>query len=577
MKFSLKLLLWMMIVVALALGFSGYYLVNYVFEMSLAREVGQAQDESSILRFAFETAALSVPAKYGMLPDSTVEEIASNLETGGRGTSRLLRISNEQKKVLYASEGFAADDGLLAQTGENMKSYCVIENGGRYFIHTAISVNALDRILYLEMMKDVSEVFTERAMGFSLYRQVMLVVLVIAMLIMHFISSFMTKPVRLLTRAAKRMAAGDYAYRAKQVSRDELGQLTRDFNKMAKALEKNIERLKEEIEAREEFMGAFAHELKTPLTAIIGYADMLRSHKLDEENSFMSANYIYTEGKRLEAMSFRLLDIFVAGKTEPDLQRIPAETVFEYLKDMFTGARDMAFCFRCEKGEILAEVNLIKTVLVNLIDNACKASEPGGRIEVSGSALDGGYRFAVRDYGIGIPEKEQRKITKAFYMVDKSRARSKNGAGLGLALCVEILKIHHSELRIESRAGEGSCFSFVLPGEAGTASGQTVRRPGPHKRQPGARRMKPIRTAQRSAGGQIQEQPGAQTAGQQAQELLEAQTAGQQAKEPSKAQTAGGQIQDGKQQPAQEEQPTAQQRADGVASLQGERGAKKPE
>ena len=98
---------------AAALGFSGFYLVNYVFETSLNREVGQAMDESSILSFAFETAALNVPMKYNVLPNSTVEEIASNLETGGQGTSRLIRISDEQKTVLYASDGFATDTGLL--------------------------------------------------------------------------------------------------------------------------------------------------------------------------------------------------------------------------------------------------------------------------------------------------------------------------------------------------------------------------------------------------------------------------------------------------------------------------------
>ena len=210
-------------------------------------------------------------------------------------------------------------------------------------------------------------------------------------------------------------------------------------------------------------MGAFAHELKTPLTAIIGYADMLRSHKLDEEKSFLSANYIYTEGKRLEAMSFRLLDIIVTGKNKADMQKILTADIFLYLQEMFAGTREMDFTFTCEPGEVLAEINLIKTVLVNLIDNACKASEPGSSIEIEGRVTEAGYAFSVRDHGIGIPEKEQRKITKAFYMVDKSRARSKNGAGLGLALCAEILKIHHSELQIESRAGEGSCFRFVLP------------------------------------------------------------------------------------------------------------------
>ncbi len=467
MKFSLKILLWMIIVMALALGFSGFYLVNYVFETSLEREVGQALDESSILSFAFETAALSVPSKYSILPDSTVEEIASNLETGGKSSSRLLRISDEQKNVLYVSDGFEADFTLLGQTSETMKAHQVIQTKERYYIHTGTSVNVLGRILYLETMRDVSEVFSERSIGFSLYRRVTLVMLLTGMVIMHLISSFLTKPIRLLTKATKRMAAGDYSYRARQISRDELGQLTRDFNRMAKALKRNIDKLEEEIQAREESMGAFAHELKTPLTAIIGYADMLRSHKLDEEKSFMSANYIYTEGKRLEAMSLRLLDIIVAGKNKPELLLFSARSIFEYLQEMFVGSRNMEFQFQYEEGNMMAEENLIKTVLVNLIDNACKSSEPGSGIEISGFALEKGYRFMVRDHGIGIPEEEKRKITQAFYMVDKSRARSKNGAGLGLALCTEILKIHHSELEIESEVGKGSCFSFILPTDAG--------------------------------------------------------------------------------------------------------------
>lgn len=465
MKFSVKILLWMIIIMALALGFSGYYFVNYVFETSLEREVGQALDESNILSFAFETAALSVPAKYRVMPDSTVEEIASNLEKSGQGSGRLLRISDEEKNPLYASDGFEPGDELLVQTTDSLKTYHIIQSGDKYYINTGTAITALNRVLYLETMRDVSEVFAERTIGFSLYRRVIFIMLIAGTVIMLFISSMLTKPIRLLTKATKRMSDGEYSYRAKQISQDELGQLTSDFNSMAETLEQNIEKLEEEIKAREEFMGDFAHELKTPLTAIIGYADMLRSHKLDEEQSLMSANYIYTEGKRLEAMSFRLLDIIVAGKTEAHLQKLSVDDLFDYLKEMFAGSREMKFSFRydkCDKGTVMAEVNLIKTVLVNLIDNACKASEENGKIEVEGYALDEGYRFAVRDYGIGIPEEEQHKITKAFYMVDKSRARSKNGAGLGLALCVEILKIHNSGLEIESKSGEGSCFSFVL-------------------------------------------------------------------------------------------------------------------
>lgn len=462
MKFSFKLLLWTVIVLALALGISGFYFVNYVFESSMERETNQAMDEGRILRFAFETAALNAPAKYDVLADRTIEEIGRNLENGG---SRLLRISGEQRQVIYESGDFGGDGLLLSQTNEQVNTWQVIRLGESYYVQTCMMANAMDRVLYLETMRDVTGVFRERALGFSVYRRVTALMLAFGTFIMHGIASWLTRPIRLLTRATRRMAEGEYSYRAKKVSEDELGQLTLDFNRMANTLEDNIARLEEELQAREDFVAAFAHELKTPLTAIIGYADMLRSHRLDEEKSFLSANYIYTEGKRLEAMSFRLLEIMVTRHGEPKLQNVNVNPLFQYLYDMYVTNKTMQFRWKCDKGIVRAEPNLIQSVLMNLIDNACKASEPGSVIEIKGKAYKGKYRFSVRDYGMGIPKKEQEKITKPFYMVDKSRSRSRNGAGLGLALCVEILTLHKSRLEIDSEPGKGTCMSFVLARE----------------------------------------------------------------------------------------------------------------
>ena len=465
MKFSQKLLLWTTIIIALTLGFSGFYFVNYVFETSLEREVGQALDENSILRFAFETAALNVPVKYDLLQDSSVEQIASNLETSGQGTGRLLRICDEEKNVLYAGDGFEADDELLNAAAENHYSYRVVPLGERYYIQTQSGINALGRSLYLETLRDVTQVFEEREMGFTVYRRLMILMLLFGIVVMYFIASRLTKPIRLLVRATKEMAAGDYGYRARQVSNDELGELTQDFNHMSEVLEETIGQLEEEVQAREDFVGAFAHELKTPLTSIIGYADMLRSRKLDEEKSLLSANYIYTEGKRLETMSLRLLDIIVTKKEGAKIRAISAETLFEYLRSMFLPNKSMEFVFSYEPAVVMADVSLIQTVLVNLLDNACKASEEGERIEISGHKEQDGYRFTVKDYGIGIPAEEVSKITQAFYMVDKSRSRSRNGAGLGLALSTEILTLHDSRLEIDSKVGEGTTVGFLLQAE----------------------------------------------------------------------------------------------------------------
>ena len=465
MKFLYKILLWTIIIMATAFGVSGYYFVNYVFQTALDRAVDQALDDSNILQFALETAALNVPTKYDVLQDSTVRQIGANLDKNGQGSGRLIRLSDEERSILYVSDGFAEDISLLQDIGEDAVLWQVLPQEDRYYVHTGIMVNVLDRNLYLETMADVTRVFDERSMGFSVYRRVTLIMLLFSAIVMFFICTWLTKPIRLLAGATRRMSRGDYGYRARQVSSDELGQLTQDFNSMANVLEDTIDELQEGVRAREDFIAAFAHELKTPLTAIIGYADLLRSRKLDEEKHFMSSNYIYTEGKRLENMSFRLLDIIVTKREQIELQPVEAEIFGRYLEDMFAANEGQDLFTDIEAGTMYAEVNLIKSVMLNLVDNAFKASDQGSPVEVYGRNTEQGYAFWVQDYGMGIPEEELKRVTEAFYMVDKSRSRSRNGAGLGLALCVEILRLHNSDLFIDSTVGEGTCISFVLPGQ----------------------------------------------------------------------------------------------------------------
>ena len=451
---------------AVALSVGGYTFVNFVFQTSMEREIQQSMEESNILQFAFETAALNIPSRYDVLQDTTIEEIGYSLERGGQNNgTRMLRISDEQRKTLYLGEGFEVDEAFLPQVSGDDKIYQLREINGRYYIHTGCKMEALDRVLYLETLKDITQVYEERKAGFAVYRRVIFFVLICASVIMYIICSWLTKPIRLLTKATRKMTEGDYSYRARVMSNDEMGQLTTDFNLMANALEENIALLENEIQTREEFIAAFAHELKTPLTAIIGYADMLRSRKLDEEKAFVSANYIFTEGKRLEAMAFRLLDIIVTKRMDIEKQKVNTEKLFSYLRELYGEYTQVKILCQYEPAVVLAESDLLKSVLINLVDNACKASKEGGRVEILGRKQKNGYLFAVKDYGMGIAEEEYDKITNAFYMVDKSRSRSKNGAGLGLALCVEILKLHNSELRIESKLDEGSCFSFVIPWE----------------------------------------------------------------------------------------------------------------
>ena len=113
-----------------------------------------------------------------------------------------------------------------------------------------------------------------------------------------------------------------------------------------------------------------------------------------------------------------------------------------------------------EDSMIEVDYDLFKTMILNLVDNAVKADCRD--VWISGTRGKDTYLIKIRDNGKGIPPKELGRITEAFYMVDKSRARSRNGAGLGLALCTEILSLHDSVLEIESTQGKGTRISFVL-------------------------------------------------------------------------------------------------------------------
>ena len=243
-------------------------------------------------------------------------------------------------------------------------------------------------------------------------------------------------------------------------------QLTEQIRR-TKQLEKDLRLLQDTADRREEFIASFAHELKTPLTAIIGYADMLRSKDMAPKPRFTAAGYIFSEGKRLEALSLKLMDIIVAGKQTIDkrrfdaaywLREIAAVTVPSVTDD---GLKLEVYW---ENAEIELEPDLFKTLLINLVDNARKASSHGQTIELFGKNEDGGYAFYVRDRGRGMRREELDRITEPFYMIDKSRSRAQNGAGLGLALCQKIAELHETKLEYQSAPGKGTTVRVFLKG-----------------------------------------------------------------------------------------------------------------
>ena len=329
-----------------------------------------------------------------------------------------------------------------------------------------------DGVLYMETVRDVSRLFHDRETHYQVYRWIVLLVVGVSSAVMFVLSYWLTAPIRSLRRAANQLAQGDYSTRAQVMGGDEIGELAGNFNHMADAIEKNVQELEDAARRQEDFTASFVHELKTPLTSIIGYADMLRSRDLGEDMRFKAASYIFSEGKRLENLSLSLMSLQVVGRSETEarpvnMRKLCAEAA--RISHPAMKAKGLRLSVQAEEGTLQGDGALLQTLLQNLLDNARKATAAGGQVALTGRKMEEGYQVTVADQGRGIPAGELDKITEPFYMVDKSRSRAEGGAGLGLALCKRIAELHRGRLQFESKEGQGTMVTVTL---GGTADGQ---------------------------------------------------------------------------------------------------------
>ena len=232
----------------------------------------------------------------------------------------------------------------------------------------------------------------------------------------------------------------------------------------AKLVTNHVEKLNLLVKQREDFINGFTHELKTPMTVIMGYADMLRLKKCDEEISQKALNYIYSESKRLEKLSFKLMELMSLTEVKLELDKIEVNSfINNFIDNEDFNLTENELELDVEKYYIKGDKELLEVVIRNLVENANKAEPKDHKIYIRGEILDNRkYRVSVIDMGKGIPKEHISRVTEDFYMVDKSRSRSAGGTGIGLSLVKKILEFHNSSIHIKSKEGEGTIVYFDL-------------------------------------------------------------------------------------------------------------------
>lgn len=470
MKFADKLFFWVTAVVTIIFTVFGAWMLSSYFQKVLNRELEQGSTESRMFQSLFEITYQSVQ-EYGasMAVPIVMEEIKKSISKEGNQYFVLDETEQFFYETVPETEG-SLKEVLLSlrkeMKTENTYAYQLHEEEGRYYLISLCTGKAGDKTLWLGMSKDLTLIYKDRQSLMIQYRMILVLLVFAGGVCIYLLSRYITRPIQRLERIAVRIAAGNYGLRAKNTSQDEIGELSESFNQMADRLVEQMEEQKKEARQKEDFTAAFAHELKTPLTSIIGYADMLNSVEMTEEERREAYYYIYSQGKRLESLSHKLLDL-VSAQKQP-MKMVPVLTQ-ELEKGMRSAMRPIWKQKKIkgkiilEKGVIYGDYELLLSLLYNLLDNAMKAVTEEGFILMKGRNLESGYEIKVVDNGRGIPEEEIERITEAFYMVDKSRSRKEGGAGIGMALCKKIVEKHSGRLKIASKPGEGTVVQLLFP------------------------------------------------------------------------------------------------------------------
>lgn len=501
MKFADKLFLSVTALLTLIFTAFGIWMLSSDFKQLLDREIEQGNSESRMFRFLFEMGYQSAE-EYGddYAINRTLESITESVERDG---SRLFVVKEDGSYA--AGESYVKSKGFEEEIADFIASfkeapaeegdiygYCIRKFGDEYFMFTVSVTRSANPDLYLGMCRELTPIFSGRKELLNRYRAALVALLVLGGICIYVLSRYMTRPIRDLDRVAKKIAGGQPEIRSSNQSVDEIGELARSFNHMADRLVEQAEAKALEAKQKEDFTAAFAHELKTPLTSIIGYADMMNSMKMTEEERAEASFYIYSQGKRLESLSHKLLELVSMDKSPLENRPVQTKMLEENIRTTVRPIweqRGINGKVEMDKGVIYGDAELLLSLFYNLLDNAAKAMDKGekGFILLKGSRLtEGGYEVKVVDNGRGIPETEISRITEAFYMVDKSRSRKEGGAGIGMALCHKIIRLHGGTLQIDSRLGEGTVMKVVFPEKISAKKKGTVKTNKGRKQQIGA-------------------------------------------------------------------------------------------
>lgn len=418
--------------------------------------------------------------------------------------------TNVDHSIWIGSEGIAQTAPF--DVGAAADSFRVEASNGDKVIGVQAQVRGTPWIVVLSANE--SEIFARANSFLRRMLWIAVLLLTIGALGARWVTRQVTRPLHVLTDATRRIADGDFGTRAQVRGRDEVGELARAFNWMAEQIGQSHDQLGQRIQeserlshelrernhdlqlaqqwateageaseqareealrassAKSEFLAMMSHELRTPLSAIAGYAEILQLGLRGELNPAMRLDItrIQANQQHLLRIINDILDLtqVESGKIGVDLRPVSLREVLHDLDPIISPLvddREITYSVSDEAMHVcvMADRERLLQVLVNLVANAVRFTEPHGQVSIHTQQTDSRARLCVTDNGIGINADQTERVFQPFVQVETGSARSAQGTGLGLAISRRLVEAMHGSLTLESTVGIGSTFTIELP------------------------------------------------------------------------------------------------------------------
>ena len=296
--------------------------------------------------------------------------------------------------------------------------------------------------------------------------------LVVTIIVGWRLSDEITKPIIAISREMEKVQKIDEPFQFSQSRYEELNQISTSARKMSESIREHVASLEMEKKIRQEFFSNASHELKTPITSIKGYTELLsQGFGIDDS---MQKDFYQRIMKETDNMTNLINDILMISRLEAnenvevlsEVRMCPL--VDEILESMGPIAKDYQVTLHseCKPICIKSSPKQMRELILNLVNNGVKYNKPGGDVWVNIDCQTSDIMvIRIRDNGVGISEEDQKRIFERFYRVDKGRSKKSGGTGLGLSIVKHVVEYNKGEIQLESTLGEGSCFTIKIPVE----------------------------------------------------------------------------------------------------------------